>query len=200
MGARSRFGWRRCVVGFVAAGLLLSSPQGAAALPSAPRAHDTAKHHVQPMPRQRTGSADGRSPVVGSGHNDAIPPSFRSRYPLNPPVPAKRANSGRVVAPKPAAAGTFNPSSSHEVVAARTQYERSYANADGTTTTQFSPTPLNYQDALGRWQPVSPRLQADPAVSDALTSTGGGARVRAGRSLGAGRDVAVLTIDAEHEI
>ncbi|MFE7132987.1 DUF6531 domain-containing protein, partial [Streptomyces sp. NPDC057638] len=113
-------------------------------------------------PTQHWGSAEGRDHLVDGPRNTEAPPSLRSRYPLTlPPVtrPGAPRNTVRVAAP-PAVAPVsgFSRATSREIVAERDQHSRTYANEDGTRTTEIAPSPLNYRDRGGDWRPVDSRL------------------------------------------
>src|SRR4051794_14584734 len=47
-----------------------------------PRSAKTLRQVLNALPQQRVGSAAGLDHESGTGHNDVIPPSSRSRYPL----------------------------------------------------------------------------------------------------------------------
>ncbi|HEY3633019.1 MAG TPA: DNRLRE domain-containing protein, partial [Jatrophihabitantaceae bacterium] len=87
----------------------------------------------------------------------------------------------------------FDPKTSHELPDHRKQFEQTYENSDGTQTTVFSPTPVNYRDAAGQWQPIRPKLAA---TTTGVSSSGGSANLRLGRTSPTG----TLTIDARHAV
>ncbi|WP_306210198.1 polymorphic toxin-type HINT domain-containing protein [Actinoplanes sp. RD1] len=136
---------------------------GTTAVQLNPRPLAAKAHEAKPAPEQRWGDASGLDPVAGGTRkNTWNPQSLRAKYPLRktPQAPANVAE----VKPAPAKARTgFQPGASKELPAERGAHERTYANADGTQTTQFSATPLNYRKADGTWAPVDSTLRADPA-------------------------------------
>ena len=108
-------------------------------------------------PAQRWGSATA-APTTGTPNNRTLPESLRGRYPQltwNPPQ-----NEASVDTPPAAATTGFDPKTSKEIPAARSAYDTTYANPDGTETTEFSTVPVNYQTPNG-WQPIDTRLTAD---------------------------------------
>uniref|UniRef100_UPI0027383244 DNRLRE domain-containing protein n=1 Tax=Symbioplanes lichenis TaxID=1629072 RepID=UPI0027383244 len=136
---------------------------GTTAVQLNPRPPAAKQHAPKPAPEQRWGDASGLDPVAGGGKkNTWNPPSLRSKYPLRKAAQAP-ANVAEVK-PAPAAKHTgFRSGTSKELPAERRAHERTYANADGTETTQFSATPLNYRKADGTWAPVDSTWRADPA-------------------------------------
>ncbi|HEY3718478.1 MAG TPA: polymorphic toxin-type HINT domain-containing protein [Jatrophihabitantaceae bacterium] len=157
------------------------------------------KHKAQPAPKQRTGTAANRPHVIGAGGNDVVPTSLRGRYPLRPIAQPdlQGRNTARVVpAPSPGTATGFDAKTSQELPERRGQFEQTFANADGTQTTVFSPTPVNYRDRNGDWQPVQPKLVT---TANGLSSSGGAASVQLARRSGAGQ-LGTLSLDAQHKI
>ena len=115
-------------------------------------------HRAKPAPQQRWGSAAGLDPVVAGPRNQTVPPSLRAKY---PPIkaPSLPANSARVVAAPAAHVRTgYNAATSREVPAKRQARQRTYDNADGTQTTEFSASALNYRDRDGTWAPIDSTL------------------------------------------
>ncbi|GAA3061169.1 LamG-like jellyroll fold domain-containing protein [Actinokineospora globicatena] len=115
--------------------------------------------------QQRWGTADGLSPEADQAKgNWGMPESEQSKYPPPkfPAIGAGARNAAAVLSP-PAAKAGFNSSTSEEIAERRGRTERVYRNADGTQTTEFSATPLNYQRPDGSWAPVDPTLVADGA-------------------------------------
>lgn len=69
---------------------------------------------------------------------------------------------------------------SGERVADRSKWDgvsRTYAKPDGTWTTEVSPTPVNYRDAEGVWQPIDSTLVASARAGFAAESKAGPAKV-----------------------
>ncbi|MEU4652764.1 LamG-like jellyroll fold domain-containing protein [Streptomyces sp. NPDC023723] len=119
-------------------------------------------------PDQRWASADGKDHLVGENDtNTEVPQSLRSKYPLKNAKQSlaaagkqARNKAAAVTAPAPGVTG-FDAARSKELPAERDGFSRTYANEDGTRTTEVSPTPVNYRDAAGAWQPIDPALRAD---------------------------------------
>lgn len=57
---------------------------------------------------------------------------------------------------------SFNPFSS--VVSGHSETSTTYLNMDGTSTTDFSPAPVNTQRGDGSWVPINNKVTADPAL------------------------------------
>ncbi|MFF7204809.1 polymorphic toxin-type HINT domain-containing protein [Streptomyces sp. NPDC008141] len=112
-------------------------------------------------PQQRWGSAEGRTHLAGGPGNTQAPESLRSKYPLKQPPsarPSTRRNTVEVVAPPAPKVKGFDRRTSEEIVAERDARSRTYANQDGTQTSELSTTPINYQDTKGDWRPINARL------------------------------------------
>jgi RHS repeat-associated protein len=165
---------------------------------AAPRSAKSLRQVLNALPQQRVGSAAGLGHESGTGGNNVIPPSSRSRYPLldfsaEPTLPSNRA---RVVRVGRAEQG-YQPASSHEVVEKRSRFERSFTNLDGTKTTVVSAAPLNYQDGRGDWQPIEPTLVG---TAGRLVAGGGAADVQLAEHLDGSSTLATVTLDADHSI
>jgi RHS repeat-associated protein len=129
-----------------------------------PTAAAAARQSDRPAPKQRWGNAAGLDPVAGKSRNTFRPPSLKSKY---PPVkaPALPANTAKVVAAPaaPKATGFRRNGGSREIPTRRGANQRTYANPDGTETTEYSTSPVNYRKPDGSWAPIDSRLVADPA-------------------------------------
>jgi hypothetical protein len=163
---RLRFGGRltACGKGVVLAlglALLAGTAGGGFALGFWPNPFD--RHHGQQAPEQRWGSAAGQGHVVGSSGNRTIPKTLRAKYPLrSPAVPAAKRNRAWVAEPPSVAkpAKGFDAKTSREVPAWRGSHQRGYVNADGTQTSAFSSSPVNYWNRQsGAWAPIDTRLR-----------------------------------------
>jgi len=109
-------------------------------------------------PAQRWGSATSADAPAGTPGNRTLPETVRGRYPsVTWQQPQNEASVD--TPPAPAATG-FDPKTSREIPAARSAYDSTYANPDGTETTEFSTVPVNYQTPNG-WQPIDTRLTSD---------------------------------------
>ncbi|GAA5178696.1 polymorphic toxin-type HINT domain-containing protein [Rugosimonospora acidiphila] len=153
-------------------------------------------HRVGAMPAQRWGSAAGQQHLVGSSGNHTQPSTLRSTYPLHDaaPPPKPKPNTASVVAPPPSTVRGYDPKTSMPESGHRGAYDTTYANTDGTETTEFSSTPVNYRSTDGSWAPIDPRLvPAGGGWRNAADSVG----VRlAGRADAA--DLASVSFDAGH--
>ncbi|TXS55518.1 DNRLRE domain-containing protein [Streptomyces sp. t39] len=112
-------------------------------------------------PGQRWGSAEGLGHTAGGRANTTAPRSLRARYPLAQPGTARPAAARNTVevsrAPAPAVTG-FDRGTSREIVAERDARSRTWANADGTRTSEVSTTPVHYRDGKGDWLPIDASL------------------------------------------
>ncbi|WP_188317006.1 LamG-like jellyroll fold domain-containing protein [Solihabitans fulvus] len=151
-----------------------------------------------PGPDQRWGSAEGQ------GHQDAPnrgnTADARAEQAKYPPIkgqddPHSAANSAHVAIAASKKARGFEATSSKELPDKRSRNERTYANADGTQTTQFSKTPLNYQRADGSWAPIDTNLVADHG----WRNTADAVQVHFAERSGAAA-VAELTLDPQHSL
>uniref|UniRef100_UPI002739783A DNRLRE domain-containing protein n=1 Tax=Symbioplanes lichenis TaxID=1629072 RepID=UPI002739783A len=116
----------------------------------------------RPVPQQRWDDAAGLNPVADGPRNTYRPESTRARYPVLK-APKAPANVAAMVTPPRRAPGEFRAASSQELPAERSAHERTWANADGTRTTEFSASALNYRRGDGSWAPIDSTLAADPA-------------------------------------
>jgi hypothetical protein len=167
-----------------------------------------ARHEAQPAPEQRWGSAAGKEhEVATSMGNHVKPQTLRSKYPLQPdkPVPEPPPNPTRVVAAQARPVQGFDARTSRELPGLRRAYERTFQNADGTQTTEFSESPINFRLPDGSWAPVDTRLLPAGAGGAAAGSASGwrnaadGADLRLAPRADAG-SVARLALDADHEL
>jgi RHS repeat-associated protein len=129
------------------------------------------QHRAQPAPEQRWRSAAGQGHVMGRSGNRTVPKTLRAKYPLRSArvaAPAAPSNTASVAAsPKTSVAG-FDQKTSRELPARRGTHQRVFSNADGTETTEFSSSPINYRRPDGGWAPINDRLVPtgpDPAAS-----------------------------------
>ncbi|WP_234435897.1 DUF6531 domain-containing protein [Streptomyces sp. NRRL S-813] len=115
-------------------------------------------------PGQRWGSAEGLSHFADGRHNNDAPRSLRAKYPLKSPPAARavaRKNTVQVSTPAPAKVKGFDRRTSKEIASERDARSRTYANEDGTRTTEISTEPVNYRDARGVWRPINTSLVED---------------------------------------
>ncbi|MFD0688592.1 polymorphic toxin-type HINT domain-containing protein [Actinomadura fibrosa] len=203
-GGRSATVYRLIVVAVVLS-LIANIQDGAvgtlAGLGSSPSPHG---------PKQRWGSAtENRAHVEGTTRNTGQPTSLRARYPLqasnkSPRPPQNTATVEKSPVPDETPVRGFDSQSSRELPDRRDAYARTYANADGTQSTEVSVRPVNYRRPDGSWAPVDTRLvPVSPTTGAAATQgwrnaadsvdirlaaqTGGAQTVR--MALGAGQEV-----------
>jgi RHS repeat-associated protein len=149
---------------FIACGALLVSSTDQGYLgPGGSRGDGRSTRPAHAAPDQRWGSAAGQGHVAGGSGNHTVPASLRSRYPAlaQKAAPTPPQNQASVVTPPQPQHAGFDPASSVELAADRDANSRTYENADGTRTTQFSYAPLNYRQADGSWAPVDQTLVPD---------------------------------------
>ncbi|HEY2669109.1 MAG TPA: LamG-like jellyroll fold domain-containing protein [Rugosimonospora sp.] len=78
-------------------------------------------------------------------------------------APQRPANNARLAAPDQPTGTGLDPGASVEIPSARTANTSTYSNPDGTETTRFSSSPMNYRQPDGAWVPVDPTLVPVPA-------------------------------------
>ncbi|MDR6594751.1 RHS repeat-associated core domain-containing protein [Saccharothrix longispora] len=125
---------------------------------------DPAAEAGELAPDQPWGSAEGQEhEVEGEAPNRALPRSELAGHP-QPVFPdeagAAKPNAVREVATSTDPAG-YDPTTSREDVGRRQANSRTFDNADGTSTTEFSQEPVNYQRDDGSWHPVDTSLVSD---------------------------------------
>ncbi|MFI5973000.1 LamG-like jellyroll fold domain-containing protein [Streptomyces sp. NPDC051452] len=118
--------------------------------------------HWGKLPHQSSGTAAGKRHHVsadataahrGAGHAPGKGRGELSAYhPHKPAVKSGRSGHG----------GVFNARTSKRDAAKSTRTATVYRNADGSTTRQMSPTPVNYQADKGRWAPIDVDVRAGP--------------------------------------
>ncbi|WP_410614072.1 LamG-like jellyroll fold domain-containing protein [Amycolatopsis sp. lyj-109] len=117
-------------------------------------------------PQQLAGTAGETADEPAGSANTAGPKSLQSKYPAVTTGEAKvRANAVQVGNP-PAHATGFDEKTSRELPERRTATDKTYANADGTLTTEFGQEPMNYRAADGSYQPI------DTAIAPGAPGTG----------------------------
>lgn len=132
-------------------------------------------------PKQRTGSAKGRSHAASAQQTTAkgdgtrrVPRRPKGAPPLEQPFTPRVVTKTAAKRPRPpeSAKGSqvrtasraepevkgFDPKASVEDPAQRTRYGYRYRNPDGTWTLRESTRPVNYRAADGSWQPIDSRL------------------------------------------
>jgi RHS repeat-associated protein len=152
-------------------------------------------HPAQPAPGQRWGDARGIDGPAGVSPNRTLPASLRGQYPLHTGQ-AQPLNTAEVTQRAPASVRGFDASTSQELPDRRGEYERTFANADGTLTTELSTTKINYQRPDGGWAPVDATLV--PAPSGWRTAADSVDTRLAQRADAA--ELARLELDSEHAV
>ena len=152
---------------------------------------------AEPGPGQRWGEAQADPDhLEGTPGNHTVPESLRSRYP-KVEWDVQPHNTATVEDAPVAETKGFEEGKSQEKPEARTKYEKVYANADGTETTEFSAGPVNYRDG-DRWQPI--RTELVPQDQDqGWHNAADEVDVRVARQADAER-LTTLAVDAEHEV
>lgn len=129
----------------------------------------------RPLPTQKSGSADGRDAITGATVNSEQPETLRSRFPLIPPQDPEQPPADQVVVPakqpeqKPVKG--FDAATSRELPARRDKFTQAYTNADGSETTVFSQSPVNYEKPDGSWAPIDTTLRDDAGSEDWVVTT-----------------------------
>ncbi|SDI48314.1 intein N-terminal splicing region/RHS repeat-associated core domain-containing protein [Actinokineospora alba] len=151
-------------------------------------------------PKQRWGSAEGNPHEAGGdGLNYGKPVSERSKY-VQPELKSNESprNTAKIMSAAARPTG-FDAKRSVEIPDLRGQYERVFHNADGTETTEFSHQPLNFRQPDGRWQPIDPKLTADPTAAETWSNTADSVQTKIAAS-SAAQQLVRLNLDAEHQI
>ncbi|WP_133908642.1 RHS repeat-associated core domain-containing protein [Actinophytocola oryzae] len=113
-------------------------------------------------PAQEWGDAAGLPHERSGRGNLADPASLQSKYPpVKGQKPAAARNAARVGEPADRDVRGFDAATSRELPELRQESQRTFANADGTQTSEFSRDPLNFQRSDKSWQPIDTRLVAD---------------------------------------
>ncbi|ATE55219.1 polymorphic toxin-type HINT domain-containing protein [Actinosynnema pretiosum] len=115
-----------------------------------------------PAPEQEWGTAEGQEhEAVGDTPNRELPRSELAKHP-QPDFPdsAVRPNEVREL-PAEARATGYDAATSREDESRREEFSRTFDNADGTSTTEFSQSPLHQRLLDGSWRPVDAQVVAD---------------------------------------
>ncbi|MFB7469853.1 LamG-like jellyroll fold domain-containing protein [Kitasatospora sp. NPDC056184] len=150
-------------------GAIAVTPPAATAVPDPgvlpAQAGSDAAGQPSEVPADRTGeAADGGRPghesVAGElapePEPDPAPAAAAATAAPALPVPQTQVVPNPGIAAKPAEG--FDPASSAEVVEKRAEQERTYRNTDGTFTTRYYPTPVNFRRADGTWAAIDSTL------------------------------------------
>ncbi|MDT5038643.1 MAG: hypothetical protein QOE03_3828, partial [Micromonosporaceae bacterium] len=177
--------------------LVNTAGDGLAGVPTA--AGRGARYHVTPSPKQRWGSAAAQPHLVGAPANRTVPASLRAKYPqltIDNTQPSTKNKATVAKAPANPVRG-FDRATSREVPAERRALERTYDNADGTQTTEFSTTPVNYRRPDGSWAAIDTSLA--PLAGGGWRNHGGSTDLRLA-ARGDAAELARLNLDADHAI
>ncbi|GLY92787.1 LamG-like jellyroll fold domain-containing protein [Actinoplanes sp. NBRC 103695] len=152
-------------------------------------------HKATAKPSQRWGNAASGGNLTGKNGNRTIPGTERGRYPLHKVkgAPVAPKNEATVAAGPARKAAGFDRKTSR-AQAPRNANERTYDNADGTQTTEFSDSPINFRRADGTWAPIDSDLTADGA---GWKNSADAVDVRLAPRANAA-DLVKLTLDAGH--
>jgi RHS repeat-associated protein len=148
-------------------------------------------------PAQEWGDAAGLPHETGQGGNAAEPRSLQSEY---PPVAGQKSsvarNAAQVGEPADRVVRGFDSATSREMPDLRQESQRTFTNADGTRTTEFSRDPLNFRRPDGGWQPIDTRLVPD---GSGWRNAADSVRIWAAGETGTG-PLARLEIDGHHRV
>ncbi len=112
-----------------------------------------------------TVAAAGSAPAQGSDPTPrvlGVADSFDAAPITVPPGGARATANDPSIGAPPRFPAADKVATRTELAAARTEKTRTYANPDGTYTTQLSQGRLNFQDPTGAWQPMDLHLVANP--------------------------------------
>ncbi|MFC3508869.1 DNRLRE domain-containing protein [Amycolatopsis halotolerans] len=171
--------------------------------PSIPAGPDVGAQLLQEAaalaPKQLTGTAGeqaGEQAGEARGQaNTAAPKSLQARYPAVAAGEVKvGANAVQVERP-PAHVTGFDEKTSRELPDRRTATDRTYANTDGTLTTEFGQEPINFRAPDGSYQPVDTTIV--PAGADWSNAADTERLTFAAKA--AESDLVRIAVDGEHE-
>ncbi|WP_157984823.1 RHS repeat-associated core domain-containing protein [Lentzea terrae] len=148
-------------------------------------------------PGQVWGSADGGARhFEGRPENRTLPASVRSRYPKQTWDQQVDNTITEAEPPRTEVTG-FDEKASEEQPNRRSEYERVYRNPDGTETTEFSSSKLNFRGKDGAWTPIDPNLVDDQGNGwrNAADEVG----MRFAQKADA-PDLVTLTVDNDHSV
>ncbi|WP_326955193.1 DNRLRE domain-containing protein [Amycolatopsis sp. NBC_01286] len=126
--------------------------------PGADTDADLLRQAMALAPQQPAGTAGEQGDEAGGKANAAAPKSLQSKYPaVAAGAENVRANAVRV-GNAPVHGTGFDEKTSKELPDRRTATDRTFANTDGTLTTEFGQEPINYRAADGAYQPIDPTV------------------------------------------
>ncbi|SHG56304.1 RHS repeat-associated core domain-containing protein [Streptoalloteichus hindustanus] len=116
-------------------------------------------------PPQEWGTAKKDEPhtVEGEGANRAEPLSDQGKHPQLAAQPDPKPRNEVRAVDAPTQVRGFDSASSRELADRRGAHERTYQNADGTRTTEFSRDPIHYRKPDGAWAPIETVIVRDGA-------------------------------------
>lgn len=113
-------------------------------------------------PDQVWGSAEGQAgEIAAENANRAMPLAESAKHPQPAFAEAKVPANPVTESEPPSAFRGFDAASSKEDVRRRSADTRTFTNADGTRTTEFSQGPMNFRAPDGSWQPIDTTLTKD---------------------------------------
>ncbi|RSD24867.1 RHS repeat-associated core domain-containing protein [Amycolatopsis eburnea] len=146
-------------------------------------------------PKQLAGTAGEPGDDPAGPANTAGPKSLQSKYPAVAAGEAKVAANAVQVRSAPAHVTGFDEKTSRELPDRRTATDKTYANTDGTLTTEFGQEPINFRAPDGSYQPIDTTIvPAGTGWSNAADAERLTFAAKAG-----GTDLVHVTLDGEHE-
>jgi len=158
--------------------IFVALPAEAATTPTRP---------VASIPALTSDDVDVATPTIPAGTVDA-PVSAYTQAPADPTVPADPSLMASAAA-RPRRTPSVTQLQDSAQLTDRSQFEDTYANGDGTSSTVLSQTPLNVQDTSGDWVPVNADVSVRPSGSAAVAD-----HPLAPRFADSAADAGVLTI------
>lgn len=168
-------------------------------LPDRPGGHGQSTRPAVPPPGQRWAAAGREKHIVGTPGNHTVPQSQRGRYPAIHWKP--QVNKAAAVAGPTRRVRGYDAATSVPAMVQQSAYQKTYDNADGTQTTEFSSTPLNYRKPDGSWAPIDTRLVPveGGGAEHGWRNTADAVGVRLAGSA-SGAQLATVTFDDRHSI
>ncbi|MBE1497549.1 RHS repeat-associated protein [Amycolatopsis lexingtonensis] len=167
--------------------------------PSIPAGPDAGANLLQQAmalaPKQLAGTAGEQGDDPAGPANTAGPKSLQSKYPAVAAGEAKVGANAVQVGSAPSHVTGFDEKTSRELPERRTATDKTYANTDGTLTTEFGEEPINFRAPDGSYQPI------DTAIVPAGTgwSNAADAERITFAAKAAGNDLVHVTLDGDHE-
>ncbi|MER5474053.1 LamG-like jellyroll fold domain-containing protein [Streptomyces sp. NPDC002685] len=118
--------------------------------------------HWGKLPHQKSGTAAGHKHHVSARTTDAERGVGRKPGKGKGELAAYKPHKSAVQQGKSRGGGTYNAKTSKRNAGKSSRTDTVYDNADGSTTRQLSPTPVNYQVGKGKWAPIDVDVRAGP--------------------------------------